>query len=113
MVVMFLFILTLCGTVYAEDIEDDSGVLINSSSESTNNSLNDSSNKLNEINITGKVVDCITGELFSGVNVTASYNGRQLATTQTDGQGMYLLHFFSNLTQFNITASYPGHKPSS
>ncbi len=113
MVVMFLFILTLCGTVYAEDIEDDSGVLINSSSESTNNSLNDSSNKLNEINITGKVVDCVTGELFSGVNVTASYNGRQLATTQTDGQGMYLLHFFSNLTQFNITASYPGHKPSS
>nr|WP_243686999.1 hypothetical protein [Methanobacterium formicicum] len=94
MVVMFLFSLTLCGTVYAEDIEDDSGVLINSSSESTNNSLNDSSNKLNEINITGKVVDCVTGELFSGVNVTASYNGRQLATTQTDGQGMYLLHFF-------------------
>ncbi|MDO5834903.1 MAG: cobaltochelatase subunit CobN [Methanobacterium sp.] len=110
-VVLFLFILTLCGTAYAEDIGDDTGVIINSSSGSTNN-RNYPSNELNEVSITGQVLDCDTGEPFSGVNMTASYNGSQLATAQTDNQGMYLLHFFSNFTQFNVTASYPGHKSS-
>jgi cobaltochelatase CobN len=112
-VVIFLFILTLSGTAYAEDMGDNSGVKINSSSYNINNSSNDSLNLPNDVCITGQVLDCVTGEPFSGVNVTASCNGNQLATTQTDNQGMYLLHFFSNFTQFNVTASYPGHKSSS
>lgn len=108
LVLTILFALTLSGTVFAEDVGGDSeGTLY------LNNNSVESSNSLNELEITGQVRDCVTGEPFSGVDVTASYNGSQLETTKTDNQGTYLLHFFSNFTQFNVTASYPGHKSSS
>ena len=112
LVVTFVFVLTLCGTVAAEDIGAESGNAINSNNDYNTNDSDESSNALNEIIITGQVLDCVTGQPFGSVNVTASHNGSQLATTQTDSQGIYLLHFFSNFTQFNVTASYPGHKSS-
>lgn len=106
LVTTFVFALTLCGAVAAEDTSTggDSGGTVN---------LNNTSNSsLSEIRITGQVRDCVTNEPFSGVNITASHNGGQLAATQTDNQGKYELQFISNLTQFNVTASYNGHKSS-
>jgi len=104
----FVFALALCGVVSAEDTSTggDSGGLNDTSNKSLNNS------KSNEIKITGQVKDCITKEPFSDVNITVSNNGNQLASTRTDNQGKYELNFFSNLTEFNITASYTGHKSS-
>jgi len=108
LIMTFVFALALCGVVSAEDTSTggDSGGLNDTSNKSLNNS------KSNEIKITGQVKDCITKEPFSDVNITVSNNGNQLASTRTDNQGKYELNFFSNLTEFNITASYTGHKSS-
>ncbi len=113
LMITIVFALVLCGTVTAEDIGCDSGGKTNLTNDSCTNDSNESLKTLNEIRITGQISDCVNGEPFSGVNVTASASGNQQATTQTDGQGMYLLHFFSNFTKFNVIASYPGHKSSS
>ena len=78
LVLTIVFALTLSGTVFAEDVGGDSeGTLY------LNNNSVESSSSLNELEITGQVRDCVTGEPFSGVDVTASYNGSQLETTQT------------------------------
>lgn len=108
LITTFIFALALCGSVAAADniTEGDSGGTLNLTD--TSNSSKNSS--LKEIRITGQVLDCITKKPFSGVNITASKNGNKLMATQTDKYGKYELRFLSNLTQFNVTASYPGHK---
>lgn len=103
--------MTLCGAVSAANTTTggDSGGTINSTD--LNNYSQNSS--LKEVKITGHVLDCVTSKPFLGVNVTVSGNGNKLSATQTNSKGEYELRFFSNLTQFNVTASYTGHKPSS
>lgn len=109
----FILALMLCGAVSAEDTSTggDSGGTVNLTDLHYNSSSE--ANQLKETRITGKVRDCVTNEPFSGVNVTVSHNGSKITSTQTNDQGNYELHFFSNLTQFNVTASYTGHKSSS
>jgi len=111
LITAFVFILVLCGTVSAVDntTGGDWGGTVNL----TDQPSNSSDDSLKEIRITGQVRDCVTNELFSCVNVTASHNGNKIAATQTDSQGNYELQFFTNLTQFNVTASYTDHKSSS
>ncbi|MEN6293338.1 MAG: cobaltochelatase subunit CobN, partial [Methanobacterium sp.] len=87
----------------------DSGGMINS----TDLSSSSQNSSLKEVKITGQVLDCVTSKPFPGVNVTVSGNGNKLSSTKTNSKGEYELRFLSNLTQFNVTASYTGHKPSS
>lgn len=108
----FVCALTLCGAVAAVNTStgSDPGDTINWTDQHSDSSSKN--NSLKEIKITGQVLDCVTNKPFSGVNVAASHNGNELANTKTDSQGNYELHFFSNLTQFNVIASYTDHKPS-
>ena len=104
-----VFALTLSGTVAAN--ENTSEVIEPDTISTTDNQV--SENQLLKTVITGQVLDCTTNEPFSQVNVTAKNNGEELASTLTGADGKYELQFLSNLTTFNVTASYPNHKPSS
>lgn len=104
-----VFALTLSGTVAAD--ENTSEVIGPDTISTTDNQV--SENQLLNTVITGQVLDCTTNESFPQVNVTAENNGEVLASTLTGADGKYELQFLSNLTSFNVTASYPNHKPSS
>ena len=112
LITIFVFALTLCGAVSAEynTMSGDSGGTVNSTDLSNSSQKNSS---LKEVRITGQVLDCVTSKPFPGVNVTVSNNGNKLSVTQTNNEGKYELKVLSNLTQFNVTSSYTGHKSSS
>jgi len=63
--------------------------------------------------ISGKVTKCSDGTPFEGATVTASKDGTELASTTTGEDGTYTLGFPSTDNEFTVTASYPGHEPSS
>jgi len=111
LITTFVFILALFGTVSAANTTTggDSGGTINS----TDLSSSYQNSSLKEVKIKGQVLDCVTSKPFPGVNVTVSGNGNKLSSTKTNSKGEYELRFLSNLTQFNVTASYTGHKSSS
>ena len=71
-------------------------------------------NTKGNISISGSVIKCSDGKPFSGVTVTAyTLNGNKISSVLTDKNGKYILSFLSSETVFNVTASYPGHVPSS
>ncbi|MDP1553654.1 MAG: cobaltochelatase subunit CobN, partial [Methanobacteriaceae archaeon] len=96
LVTAFVFIIIMCGSVSAAE-------------NTTGGGNDDDSNVI----ISGQVLDCVTNQPFANASVTATGNGEEMAQTFSDQQGNYELKFFSNLTQFNVTATYDGHKPSS
>ncbi|QUH23440.1 cobaltochelatase subunit CobN [Methanobacterium alkalithermotolerans] len=109
LVITFVFALTLCGAVFAEDNITPEVM----QSDTPLGDLPESDDVLPEIKISGIVLDCETGEPFSNVTVKAEGNGEVLATTTTAADGKYELIFQSLLTEFTVTASHQGHKPSS
>ena len=96
LVTAFVFIIIMCGSVSAAE-------------NTTGGGNDDDSNVI----ISGQVLDCVTNQPFANASVTATGNGEEMAQTFSDQQGNYELKFFSNITQFNVTATYDGHKPSS
>ena len=61
----------------------------------------------------GNVTRCDNGKVFPGVTVTVnSVNGTVIAKTITNLQGSYVLTFTGKTLNYNVTASYPGHVPS-
>ncbi|MBU4536025.1 MAG: cobaltochelatase subunit CobN [Euryarchaeota archaeon] len=109
LVITFVFILTLCGSAFAEENITPEVM----QSDTPLEDLPESDDVLPEIKISGMVLDCETGEPFSNVTIKAEGNGEVLATTTTAADGKYELIFQSLLTEFTVTASYQGHKPSS
>jgi len=112
-----VFALALSGAVAAEENtskvgEFDISPATGTGFDTENSSVSESP-MLKEIVIKGQVLDCTTSEPFPQVTVTAENNGEILATNLTGADGKYELWFLTNLTNFNVTASYPNHKNSS
>jgi len=66
---------------------------------------------LQDVSISGKVEKCSDGNPFPGVTVTTTSSGETISTT-TNAAGTYSLNFKSSSTNFQVTASAPGHQPS-
>jgi cobaltochelatase CobN len=109
LVTTFVFALVLCGAVAAENTAQKE---VTQSDSDMNNSTPSENTSLKQNIISGQVLDCVTNKPFPNVTVTAKNNGKFLTSTVTDAAGKYELRFQSNSTVFNITASYPNHKPS-
>ncbi len=83
-------------------------------------SVQNTVNNIVTIIITGIVKTCTSGDPFEGVTITLkSLNGEILGSTTTDENGFYQIVFqcteetLQTLgTTFEVTASYPGHIPS-
>lgn len=120
--------LVVCSAAAAADVSDNgtaaqannqtTGQLTNHNS-TNNNSLQTNSSSKNSINsssntvISGHVKKCSSGEPFAGVKITALKNGAVVASTTTKSDGSYELEFQSDGGVFTVTASSPGHNPSS
>jgi cobaltochelatase CobN len=122
LVTAFVFALLLCGAVSAENTTTggESGSIVDSGSNLTHAPVIESpevregnSSEKSQIVISGSVADCITKLAFPNVTVTAKNNNTTLATAKTGSDGRYNLSFVSVDRVFNVTASYPGHIPSS
>jgi conserved repeat domain len=110
-----LLTLTLILILFACNVVSAAATSNNSTTQlSTNNSTTATMNSApSKVVISGKVLKCSDGTPFSGVTVTVSKGGTKLANTTTSSDGTYTLSFFSSDAVFNVTASYPGHFPSS
>ena len=83
-------------------------------------SVQNTVNNIITIIITGIVKTCTSGDPFEGVTITLkSLSGEILGSTTTDENGLYQIVFqyteetLQSLgTTFEVTASYPGHIPS-
>lgn len=108
-----ILVLALClaGTVSAEDVDNDTSLGNDLPLEETNKEQFDDTPS--DVTISGEVLKCSDGRPFSGVKLTVNDANEQLITTTTNNAGYYLLKFTSSNNNFTVTASYPGHKPSS
>ncbi|MEN4019005.1 MAG: cobaltochelatase subunit CobN [Methanobacterium sp.] len=123
LVTTFVFALTLCGAVSAENTtaRGETGSIVDSESNLSQSPViespevregNSCGNTQSQIVISGSVADCKTKSEFPNVTVTAKNNDTTLATAKTESDGRYNLSFVSVDMVFNVTASYPGHIPS-
>jgi hypothetical protein len=115
--IIFLIVIAFTGTSAAADVTNNTTNItsvnhILSSNNLTNNT-NTSLNNSKIIKITGNVTRCDNGKPFQGVTVTVnSVNGTFIAKTITNLQGSYILTFNGKSLNYSVTASYPGHVPS-
>jgi len=125
LIATFVFALALCSTVAAAEnttTGGESGSVVDSGSNLSQAPAigqtgevwkeNSSGNTQSQIVISGFVADCQTKSEFPNVTVTVKNNNTALATTKTGSDGRYNLSFVSVDRVFNVTASYPGHIPS-
>lgn len=103
--ILLLLCVILAGTASASSISNST------------NSFNTTNNHLKLLNhtdvVSGNVTKCNNGKPFQGVTVTVkSINGTLISKTTTDVNGYYILKFSNNALNYSVTASYPGHVPS-
>ena len=125
---MLFLALVVCSAAAAADVSDNGTAvqannqttgqltdhnLTNNNSLQTNSSSKNSTNSSSNTVISGHVKKCSSGEPFAGVKITARKNGAVVASTTTKADGSYTLEFQSNSGVFTVTASSPGHNPSS
>lgn len=97
------FILICMGTVSAATADEDITI--------SETPVLETEETLNDVIISGNVEKCSDGNPFSGVTVTATSSGETISTT-TNAAGTYSLNFKSSSTNFQVTASAPGHQSS-
>lgn len=101
------FILICIGTVSAATADEN----ITISGAVNDTPVLETEETLQDVSISGKVEKCSDGNPFPGVTVTATSSGETISTT-TNEAGTYSLNFKSSSTNFQVTASAPGHQPS-
>jgi hypothetical protein len=112
--VLFIFILVclLCGTTSAANVADSNTILSNANSKDLNNPIKSLSPD-NTVQISGTVYKCNTPEPFSGATITITDPNNQITAKKTTiKDGKYNAQFLSAYTTFRVTASYPGHHPT-
>jgi uncharacterized repeat protein (TIGR01451 family) len=97
------FILICIGTVSAATADENITI--------SDTPVIETEETLQDVSISGKVEKCSDGNPFPGVTVTTTSSGETISTT-TNAAGTYLLNFKSSSTNFQVTASAPGHQPS-
>jgi len=101
----FVFVLAIIGAVAAENSTDTSSDISDLEPVDTKES--------SDVTISGLVKRCSDGTPFSGVTVTVSGDGENIASTTSNGEGYYSLNFNHNLESYHVTATASGHKISS
>jgi len=97
------FILICIGTVSAATADENITI--------SDTPVLETEETLQDVSISGKVEKCSDGNPFPGVTVTTTSSGETISTT-TNTAGTYSLKFKSSSTNFQVTASAPGHQPS-
>ena len=115
--IIFLIIIAVSGTSAAADVTNNTTNITsfnhNLTSNNITNNTNSSLNNDKLIKIMGNVTRCDNGKSFPGVTVTVkTVNGTIIAKTVTNLQGAYILTFTGKTLNYNVTASFPGHVPS-
>lgn len=108
-----ILILAVCliGAVSAEAVDENVSSISENTINDTTTTIAETEKSTPDVTITGEVQKCSDGTPFPGVTVTATSSGETISTT-TNAAGTYLLYFKSSSTNFQVTASAPGHQPS-
>ncbi|HII84266.1 MAG TPA: DUF11 domain-containing protein [Methanobacterium subterraneum] len=108
-----ILVLAVCliGAASAEAVDENVPSISENTINDTTNTIAETEKSTPDVTITGEVQKCSDGEPFPGVTVTVTSSEETISTTTT-ADGTYSLNFKSSLTNFQVTASAPGHQPS-